>query len=221
MLQNMKRWALLIIVGGGILALDQWVKNRVVETLALGESWTPIPSIANVITITRSANSGAAIGMFPFASDFFLVLAFVTVLIFIFSYPRLPSHAALSRFSMAMITGGALSNAIDRLLRGHVVDYVHVQVGTLISNISNFADHAITLGVILLLIDQWRAEQHEIAEKNAEELAAALIEDEVDSPQGTVPSDGFESNIGSNDHPMITPFAVSDTGPTQSGLTAD
>ncbi len=191
MLQTAKRWALLVIVGGGILALDQWVKNRVVETLALGESWSPIPAVANVITITRSANSGAAFGMFPFASDFFLALAFITVLIFIISYPRLPSHASLSRLSMSMITGGALSNAVDRLIRGHVVDYVHVQVGTQISNISNLADHAITLGVILLLIDQWRAEQRENAEKKLAEITAAVSDErEVNSLAGDGPDSG-------------------------------
>jgi signal peptidase II len=213
MLQSVKRWALLIIVGGGILALDQWVKNHVVETLALGESWSPIPAVSNVITITRSANSGAAFGMFPFASDFFLVLAFVTVLIFIISYPRLPSHASISRLSMAMITGGALSNALDRLLRGHVVDYVHVQVGTLISNISNLADHAITLGVILLLIDQWRAEQQENAEKNIAEVAATLSIDEEDElPSG-------EGIDGTRSEP-VTPYAIPDAESTQSGHAA-
>ena len=193
MSQTVKRWALLIIVGGGVLALDQWVKNRVVETLTLGETWSPIPALANVITITRSANSGAAFGMFPFASDFFLALAFITVLIFIISYPRLPSHASLSRVSMSLITGGALSNAVDRLIRGHVVDYVHVQIGTQISNISNLADHAITLGVILLLIDQWRAEQRENAEKNTAEITAPLSgEEEVES----FPEDESDSSTG-------------------------
>jgi hypothetical protein len=38
--------------------------------------------------------------------------------------------------------------------------------------VSNFADHAITVGVILLLIDQWRAERREMAEQAATEQAA-------------------------------------------------
>ena len=214
MLESVKKWALLIIVAGGILAVDQWVKSRVVETLALGESWAPIPAVAHVITITRSANSGAAFGMFPFASDFFLVLAFVTVLIFILSYPRLPSHATLSRISMAMITGGALSNAMDRLIRGEVVDYVHLHIGTTISNISNLADHAITLGVILLLIDQWRAEQRENAEKNAADLVAALSVESDDEPPSL---EEIDDSSGSQ---SVTSYPVSDTESTQSGHAA-
>jgi signal peptidase II len=171
-LQVIRRWGLLVILGGGVLAIDQWVKQQVVEKLAYGESWEPIQAIAGVVRITRSQNTGAAFGMFPFASDFFLALAIITIIAFVISYPRLPSHAWLSRVSVALISGGALSNAIDRILMGHVIDYVHVQITSTISNVSNFADHAITVGVILLLIDQWRAERREMAEQAATEQAA-------------------------------------------------
>lgn len=160
MWQTIRRWGLLVIVGGIVLGLDQWAKWLVVNRLALGESWEPIPAISGFIRVTRSYNTGAAFGMLPFASDFFLLLALITIVIFVISYPRLPSHAWLSRVSVAMISGGALSNAIDRIRLGQVVDYVHVQITPTFSNISNFADHAITVGVILLLLDQWRAERH-------------------------------------------------------------
>lgn len=174
MVDLLKRWGLLIIVGGGVLALDQWVKQRVITTLAEGQSWVPIPAIGGFFRITRSQNAGAAFGLFPFASDFFLLLALLTIVVFVVSYPRLPSHAWLSRISIALISGGALSNAIDRLRHGHVVDYFHVQLSPSISNVSNFADHAITLGVILLLMDQWRAERRELAEQQAERAEAGL-----------------------------------------------
>lgn len=182
MLESIKRWGSFILISGIILFADQWVKQRVTQTLAVGASWEPIPAIAGIVRITRSQNAGAAFGMFPFASDFFLALALITIVAFIISYPRLPSHAWLSRLSIALITGGALSNAVDRLLYGHVVDYFHVQLSPSISNVSNFADHAITLGVILLLIDQWRAERRELAEKQAQE--------ELASEQTDLPSDG-------------------------------
>jgi signal peptidase II len=126
-IESLRLWALVVILGGGALALDQWAKQRVIATLHFGQSWEPIPAIANVIKITRSQNAGAAFGIFPFASDFFLILAALTIIMFLVFYPRLPSHAWMSRLSVALISGGALSNAIDRLLYGHVVDYVHVQ----------------------------------------------------------------------------------------------
>lgn len=157
----LRQWGLLVIVAGGILALDQTVKMLVTTRLLMGHSWVPIPQIGDFIRITRSYNTGAAFGMLPQASDIFLLLAIITIVAFIVSYPQLPSKAWLSRLSIAMISGGALSNAIDRIQHGHVVDYVHVQLTPTLSNISNFADHAITVGVVLLLVDQWLTERRE------------------------------------------------------------
>ncbi len=196
-LQAIKRWGLLVIIGGGVLALDQWAKQQVVERLAYGQSWEPIPAIASVIRITRSQNAGAAFGIFPFASDFFLALAIITILAFVISYPRLPSHAWLSRVSVALISGGALSNAIDRLTMGHVVDYVHVQLTPAVSNVSNFADHAITVGVVLLLIDQWRAERREMEEQAR---AGQTAEEEALSSAEGISTSAADESSGANSH---------------------
>jgi len=196
MLEGIKRWGLLVIVAGGVLAIDQWIKRLVVENLAIGESWEPIPAIANFIRITRSHNMGAAFGAFPWASDVFLALGIIAFVGFVFFYPRLPSHAWLSRISIALIAGGALSNAVDRILQGHVIDYVHVQLTPTLSNISNIADHSITVGVALLLIDQWRAERREQREKESaaqSEIEANLESVSFDTPPLQV-DDSSEKN---------------------------
>lgn len=176
------RWALLIAVSGLVIALDQIVKWLVETRLAPGQSWEPIPAIASFIKITYSYNSGAAFGMLPQASDVFLLLALVTIVAFVISYPRLPSHAWLSRLSIGLISGGALSNAIDRLRLGRVVDYVNVQLTPTFSNISNFADHAITVGVILLLIDQWLAERNTAASQPAAAMPSSQVDPELTTP---------------------------------------
>ncbi len=158
MSKTAKQWALFIAAAAAVLALDQAAKWLVISHLELGESWAPIPALSDYLLITRSYNTGAAFGMFPLASNLFLLLALITIIAFVVAYPRLPARAWLSRLSIALIAGGALSNAVDRIRFDHVIDYVHVQISPGFANISNFADHAITLGVILLLLDQWRAE---------------------------------------------------------------
>jgi signal peptidase II len=197
----LKRWGLLIVIAGAVLLIDQWVKQLVVTNLALGESWVPIPALRDFIQITRSHNTGAAFGMFPFASDIFLILAFVTIGAFIISYPRLPSHAWMSRISIGLISGGALSNALDRLLSGHVVDYVHVQVTPTLSNISNLADHAISVGVVLLLIDQWRAEQREKAEAEAAEEETQVLAENLAAADAALDSVSFPADDPSTINP--------------------
>jgi signal peptidase II len=60
---------------------------------------------------------------------------------------------ALVRFGLMMAIGGALSNALDRLLYGAVADFFHFHVGQVSFYIFNIADVAITFGVLLLLLD--------------------------------------------------------------------
>ena len=182
MSKTAKQWALFIITVAAVLALDQAAKQLVISYLELSESWAPIPALGDYLLITRSYNTGAAFGMFPLASNLFLLLALITIIAFVVAYPRLPARARLSRLSIALIAGGALSNAVDRIRLDHVVDYVHVQVSPGFANISNFADHAITLGVILLLIDQWRAEPERRREDQAVEDKRGPSREPPDTP---------------------------------------
>jgi signal peptidase II len=176
MSKAIRRWALLVGVAGLVLAVDQGAKWWVTRHLALGESWVPVAALGNYVRVTRSLNTGAAFGIFPLASEVFLVLALVTVGAFVITYPKLPAHATLTRIGIALVSGGALSNAIDRLRFDHVIDYVHVQLSPNLANISNFADHAITIGVVLMLLDQWLAERHE---KDVDDEAAVMAADEL------------------------------------------
>lgn len=63
------------------------------------------------------------------------------------------SNEFLVRVGLALCIGGALSNALDRLIYGAVADFFHFHSGTWSFYIFNLADVAITLGVILLFID--------------------------------------------------------------------
>jgi signal peptidase II len=179
----------LILVAGAVIGLDQTAKMLVTERLVLGQSWVPIPQLGWLIRITYSYNKGAAFGMLPQASDIFLVLALVTIVAFIVSYPKLPSKAWLSRLSISLISGGALSNALDRIRwQGHVIDFVHVQLTPTLSNISNFADHAITVGVVILLIDQWLSDRREKQLKEDEVVETADLEIAEPTAPLTIPA---------------------------------
>ncbi|SMQ59235.1 lipoprotein signal peptidase [Devosia lucknowensis] len=63
------------------------------------------------------------------------------------------SREFLVRLGLALCLGGALSNALDRLIYGAVADFFHFHWGTWSFYIFNLADVAITLGVILLFVD--------------------------------------------------------------------
>lgn len=63
------------------------------------------------------------------------------------------SSDALVRFGLMLAVGGAVSNALDRLLYGAVADFFHFHWQDLSFYIFNIADVAITCGVLLLLLD--------------------------------------------------------------------
>ncbi|HLV44974.1 MAG TPA: signal peptidase II [Aggregatilineales bacterium] len=200
MSKSLRRWVLFVVVVGAVLALDQTAKWLVVNRLSMGETWVPIPAISSFIRVTRSFNTGAAFGMFPLASNILLALAIITVIAFTFIYPSLPARARLSRISIALIVGGALSNAIDRIRFEHVVDYFHVQLTPAFANVSNFADHAITVGVILLLVDQWLVEREE--QRQAAEQPAEPVDGEPpfgEPPFGEPPFEATQSSTPSVD----------------------
>ena len=67
-----RRWIMLLVVVGLVLLVDQAAKALVLARVPMGQTVTPIPSLAPFVQITPSMNSGAAFGFLPQAGDVFL-----------------------------------------------------------------------------------------------------------------------------------------------------
>ncbi len=153
-----RKWILLLIIVAVVLLLDQLSKQWVLDNLDLGESYILIPALYPFFRLTRSENVGAAFGFLPQAGDLFLIIAIVVVGIMLVFYPRVPDDARLTRFALGLVVGGALGNAFDRVTHGAVIDFIHYQIPGVISNVSNLADHAIVIGVLLIVLQSWRSD---------------------------------------------------------------
>ncbi|WP_257462118.1 signal peptidase II [Archangium lipolyticum] len=110
-------------------------------------------------------NPGAAWGMFATLPEsvrrpFFHVVSLVALGFILFMYVRLTPEQKSVRWALALVTGGALGNFMDRLLRGYVIDFIdwhwRNQPGMRWPTF-NVADAAICIGVGLLLLDSFRA----------------------------------------------------------------
>ncbi len=163
---TVRRWLRLLIIVGLVLALDQITKRMVVNDLILGETRRIIPFLSPLFQIVRSHNTGASFGLLPNAGDLFAIVAVIVVLVLLYMYPRIPDDKRLQWFATGLIIGGALGNVLDRLTYGYVVDFINYQIPGVISNVSNLADHAIVLGVILFFISSWRDEQSHSAQQS-------------------------------------------------------
>ena len=157
--QSLRRWLHLFLIVALVLLADQFTKRLIVNDLLLGETRRPLPFLSPFFQLTRSHNTGAAFGFLSQAGDIFLVVALLVVAVMLYLYPRIPQANRLARVASGLIMGGALGNVVDRVTYGYVVDFIHYQIPGLISNVSNLADHAIVLGVILFFIASWRDEQ--------------------------------------------------------------
>ena len=65
---------------------------------------------------------------------------------------KLPHDETLTALSLCMILGGAIGNLIDRVLLGHVIDYIQVWLGSYPFPAFNLADAAISVGAALLIL---------------------------------------------------------------------
>jgi len=164
---NRRQWLALILSAAAVITLDQISKALILSHIQLGET---IPLIGEYLNITLSYNTGAAFGLLPQFGDMFLLVAVVmTVGVFLF-YHRIPAGYWIERFALGLVLGGALGNALDRLEHGHVIDWVHVRIPNIVSNVSNFADHAIVIGMIALFIKLWRVKEPTPSDNQHSEL---------------------------------------------------
>ncbi|NOK02523.1 MULTISPECIES: signal peptidase II [Myxococcus] len=106
-------------------------------------------------------NPGAAWGIFGDMPEgvrrlFFLVVSLAAMGFIFVMYRRTPMDQRLARVALALVTGGALGNFVDRLLRGYVIDFIdwhwRNQPGMRWPTF-NVADVAISVGVSLMLLD--------------------------------------------------------------------
>lgn len=148
-----KRWLAWLGLGVFVVVLDQFVKLMIVASFTYGEGLI-ITSFFNLVHVL---NHGAA---FSFLADqggwqrwFFTGLAFV-ISIWLIAMIRRHQDERVQPLAFALILGGAIGNVIDRVRIGAVIDYLDFHALGYHFPAFNLADSAITLGVLLMLLQQ-------------------------------------------------------------------
>lgn len=140
-------WALVII------GVDQITKQMILNHYQYGD-WTPITSFFNIV---RAHNTGAA---FSFLADsggwqrwLFVGIGVIATVLIVWQLRKHPDEKMFC-LSLSSILGGAIGNVVDRLQHGYVVDFLDFYWGTSHFPAFNVADMGITLGAILLILDE-------------------------------------------------------------------
>lgn len=138
-----------------IILFDQVTKITAVRLLAYGES-VYVTSFFNFVHVY---NKGAAFSFLASETGwqryFFTILGLGASAFIIY---LLKKHAGQRLFSwaLALILGGAIGNVIDRVLYGHVIDFLDFHVGGWHWPAFNVADSAICIGAVLFIYDELR-----------------------------------------------------------------
>ncbi len=141
-----------------VVVLDQLSKALVAHTVPLGTRIVLLP----VLNITCLHNRGAAFSLLgdggAAANAFFLGLATAaTVLFTVWIWRAARRSPGVVLGALALILGGTIGNAVDRVRRGYVVDFIQVHVHGWYYPAFNLADSALTVGAVLLVLAYLRA----------------------------------------------------------------
>jgi signal peptidase II len=148
----------------GIIVLDQLTKYLCNTQLAYNQPLQVFPGFDLLLVY----NTGAA---FSFLADVggwqrwilagisLLVSAGIAVWLW-----RLPRQQVMLGFALTLVLGGALGNLYDRVVLGHVIDFISVYAGSWRFATFNIADSAISIGAVLLALDVFvNGEKHDAA----------------------------------------------------------
>ncbi|MCD6680390.1 MAG: signal peptidase II [Burkholderiaceae bacterium] len=147
------RW---LWIAAAVVALDQATKFAVERAFSYGERLAVVPGFFD---LTLVYNRGAAFSFLANAAGwqrwFFIGLGAVAAAFIVWLLARHGSQR-LFAFALALILGGAIGNVVDRIARGHVVDFVLLHWQRFHWPAFNVADSAITIGAVLLVVDELR-----------------------------------------------------------------
>ncbi|MCJ7488138.1 MAG: signal peptidase II [Candidatus Aminicenantes bacterium] len=154
----MKKNAPYVLIMIALVALDQATKHLIARTVDLYESVTVIPGFFN---LTRIHNKGAIFGTFSQSNNqlvFSLLTAasFAALALVVTFFFKTPPGDKLMKVALTLIAAGALGNQFDRLIRGHVIDFLDFYIGKAHWPFFNAADSCITIGACLMLIILFR-----------------------------------------------------------------
>ena len=135
-----------------LYALDQWTKQLVLRNISPEEPRVVISNFFHLVNVT---NTGAAFGSFRNNNTFFIVISFIALLIVVTLLVRRHARNIWRDLSLALLLAGILGNLTDRLLYGHVIDFLLFNLHIRYADpwpAFNVADSCISVAVVLFVI---------------------------------------------------------------------
>jgi signal peptidase II len=134
-----------------LYVLDQWTKRMVLRFISPDEPRVLVSDFFSLVNVT---NTGAAFGSFKNNNTFFIVISFVALVIVFGLLLRRKAPDRWRDLSLALLLAGIVGNLTDRLLYGHVIDFLLFNLHIRYADpwpAFNVADSCITIAVVLFI----------------------------------------------------------------------
>jgi signal peptidase II len=139
-----------------LYALDQFTKQLILRLISPYEAHNVVPNFFILVNVT---NTGAAFGSFRGNNTFFIVVSIVALLVVTVLLVRRRQPDMWRDLSLALLLAGILGNLTDRLLYGHVIDFLLFNLHIRYADpwpAFNVADSCISIAVVLFIIHSFR-----------------------------------------------------------------
>lgn len=145
-----RHWIAFAALAGGIVVVDQLVKQWVLANVAFGSRMV---IVGDYLRIEPVQNSGALFGLFGNQAYLFAALSIGVVGLIIWFHGRsVVTNGWFATLALGLLLGGAIGNLADRLRLGYVVDFVNMGIGDVRFYTYNVADAAISTSLVLLVL---------------------------------------------------------------------
>ncbi len=157
----MYKWLWLSLL---VFVFDQASKLWVVKNFELYESIQLFPSL----NFTYVHNLGAAFSFLSSAGGwqrwFFVGVALIATTVLLIWLRKLKPSERWMAVTISLVLGGAIGNLYDRISYGYVIDFIDVYYKAHHWPVFNIADAAISIGVVMMLIDAFKGESSKATE---------------------------------------------------------
>jgi signal peptidase II len=143
-----------------LYALDQLTKQLILRFISQWDARTVVPDFFTLVNVT---NTGAAFGSFKGNNAFFVVISIIALVVVTVLLLRHQRPDAWRDASLALLLGGILGNLTDRLLYGHVIDFLLFNLHVRYADpwpAFNVADSCISIAVVLFIIHSLSKREH-------------------------------------------------------------
>ncbi len=134
-----------------IIVLDQLSKQIAEHMLPLRDPVTVFSWFDWYLTYNTGAAFSFLAGAGGWQRWFFTIVAIIISGVILQWLRKLPNEDRITAISLCLILGGAIGNVIDRLLFGHVIDFIQVWLGSYPYPAFNIADSSIFCGAVILV----------------------------------------------------------------------